>query len=373
MFDKIKIERKLLKQLDFGMLFTLVLIVVFSIFNIYSAKHLTDGNHYMKMQIIWLFIGLFLVYITLIFDYTLIKNFTPIFYWICIILLILSKFSPFKKVVNGAASWMVIAGISFQPSEFAKLAMILMMAKMINNMEGSINQSKNFFKLAGIAFIPMILILTQPDMGMTMVSFFIVLGIFFIAGLDLRVIGGGLVGIIVSIVIVWNSTLMPQYWKTRLVSFLNPEADELGSGLQLIEALKGIGSGGLLGKGFLKGTQIAGGFIPEAHTDFIFSVVGEEWGLLGGIILLIAYGILIYKIIKIARTSKDEFGTILCVGIVSNFLFAVYQNIGMTIGLAPITGITLPFMSYGGSSMLTSFVALGLVLNVGMRRKKINF
>jgi rod shape determining protein RodA len=219
----------------------------------------------------------------------------------------------------------------------------------------------------------MALIVIQPDMGMTMVSFFTVLGIFYIAGLNSKVIVGGISGVIIAIAAVWNSPLMEVYWKQRLTSFLNPEADELGAGLQLISSLIGVGSGGILGKGFLNGTQIAGGFIPEAHTDFIFSVVGEEWGLVGAAVLLILYALLLYRFIKIARNSKDIFGMILCVGVISTTLFSILQNIGMTIGIMPITGITLPLMSYGGSSVLTNFMAIGLVLNVGMRKKKINF
>jgi len=141
----------------------------------------------------------------------------------------------------------------------------------------------------------------------------------------------------------------------------------------LTQSLIGIGSGGVLGKGFRKGTQTALSFIPEAHTDFVFAVVGEEWGLVGAVILLILYGVLIYRFIKIAKTSKDWFGSIVCVGVISTFLFSLIQNIGMTIGMMPVTGITLPLMSYGGSSILSSFMAIGLVLNVCMRRKKINF
>jgi rod shape determining protein RodA len=219
----------------------------------------------------------------------------------------------------------------------------------------------------------MALIVIQPDMGMTMVCFFIVLGIFYVAGLNSKVILWGIASVIIVIAIIWNSPLMEHYWKVRLTSFLNPEADELGSGLQLISSMVGIGSGGILGKGFLKGTQIAGGFVPEAHTDFIFSVVGEEWGLVGAAILIFVYGMLIIRFIKISANAKDIFGSILCIGVVSTFLFSILQNIGMTIGIMPITGITLPLMSYGGSSILTSFMSIGLVLNVGMRKKKINF
>lgn len=377
MLEKLKINRKLLKQLDFSLIVVVIIIVAIGTLNIYSATQPSDRSfvnlYYVKRQIGWLFIGLFIVYITLLFDYVLLSNYAPIFYWAGVLLLLLNKFTSFGKTTKGATSWVKIGPISLQPSEFVKLGIIIMLAKKLNDMEGEINKAKNFFILLLYAAIPMLLIVIQPDMGMTMVCFFIVLGIFFVAGLDMKVILGGLTSIVILVAAVWNSGIMKSYWKGRLVSFLHPEQYELTLGLQLIQSKIGIGSGGILGKGFLKGTQVSGGFIPEAYTDFIFSVVGEEWGLVGSVILLILFAILIYKFIKIGKNSKDIFGSVICTGIASYFIFAILQNIGMTIGLAPITGITLPFMSYGGSSMITNFIALGLILNVGMRRKKINF
>ena len=372
MLGKIQIGRKFLRELDFTIILTIIVLGIFSSINVYSATHLKFGNYYLKAQLIWLVVGLFLTYFILIFDYSIIQNYANLIYWFGIFLLVLND-TIFKSTVNGASSWMKIGSFSMQPSEFAKLGMIIMLAKQLSDMEGRINDLRNFFKLTAYAALPMILIIIQPDMGMTMVCFFIVLGIYFAAGLDLRIIGGGILGLVAAIAVVWNSPLMETYWKTRLVSFLDPEADELGSGLQLIQSQIGIGSGGILGKGFLKGTQISGGFIPESHTDFIFAVVGEEWGLIGALALLFLYGIIIYKLVGIAKNSKDIFGSVICVGVISTLLFSILQNIGMTIGIMPITGITLPFMSYGGSSMLTGFMSLGLVLNIGMRRKKINF
>lgn len=372
MLEKLKISRKFLRELDITVIIAVILLVIFSSVNIYSATHLKHGNYYLKAQLIWLVVGLFLTYFILIFDYSIIQNYATVIYWFGVFLLILND-TIFKSTINGASSWMKIGPFSMQPSEFAKLGMIIMLAKQLNDMEGKINNLGNFLKLTAYAAVPMVLIIIQPDMGMMMVCFFIVLGIYFAAGLDLKIIGGGIAGIIAAIAIVWNSPLMETYWKTRLLSFVNPEADELGSGLQLIQSQIGIGSGGILGKGFLKGTQISGGFIPEAHTDFIFAVVGEEWGLIGAIALLFLYGIIIYKLINISKNSKDIFGSVICVGVISTLLFSILQNMGMTIGIMPITGITLPFMSYGGSSMLTAFMSIGVALNIGMRRKKINF
>ncbi|WP_414648724.1 rod shape-determining protein RodA [Clostridium sp.] len=369
MLQNLKINKKLLRELDYSVIILAICIVIFGGINIYSATNKDYGNYYAKMQIVWLILSLIAVYVLLVFDYMLIENYAVIIYWAGIILLVINDI--FGSTANGATSWIRIGGAGLQPSEFAKIGMIIMLAKKLDEMEGKINNPKNLFHLMFYAAVPMLLIIIQPDMGMTMVSFFIVLGIFYCIGLDSKVIIGGITSIVLLVVGVWNSPIMKPYWKARLTSFLHPELNQQGSGLQLIQSKLAIGSGGIFGRGFEKGVQFNS--VPENHTDFIFSVLGEEWGLIGALILILLYGILIYKLIKIAKGSKDVFGTVICVGFISNLLFSIMQNIGMTMGLMPITGITLPFMSYGGSSLLTSFMALGLVLNVGMRRKKINF
>jgi len=367
--QSLKISKKLLRELDYGTIIFAICIVIFGCINIYSATVKNSGTHFFKMQIIWLILGLIVMYVLLAFDYMLIENYAVIIYWAGVVLLIIGDI--FGKVTNGANSWINIGPISIQPSEFAKIGMTIMLAKKLDGMEGRINDSKNLLELMFYAAVPMILIVIQPDMGMTMVSFFIVLGIFYCIGLNYKVIIGGITSILLLVVGVWNSPIMQSYWKVRLLSVLTPDKNVLGSGLQLVQSKIAIGSGGILGRGFGKGVQF--NFIPENYTDFIFAVLSEEWGLIGALVLILLYGIIIYRLIKIAKESKDIFGSVLCVGFISSILFSIMQNIGMTIGVMPITGITLPFMSYGGSSILTCFISLGLVLNVGMRRKKINF
>ena len=367
--QNLRLNKKLLRELDYSVIIVAICIVIFGCISIYSATSKNYGTKLVKMQIIWLIVSIAVMYVLLVFDYMLIENYAVIIYWAGVALLIYGD--VFGTVVNGARSWINIGIGTLQPSEFAKIGMIIMLAKKLDEMEGKINEPRNFFKLMFYAAVPMSLIIIQPDMGMTMVSFFIVLGIFYCIGLDLKVVIGGITSILFLIVGVWNSSIMKPYWKGRLMAVLHPEQYELGYGLQLIQSRLAIGSGGIFGRGFGKGVQFNS--VPENHTDFIFAVLAEEWGLIGALVLLLLYGFLIYRLIKIAKESKDIFGTVICVGVVSNLLFSIFQNIGMTIGLMPITGITLPFMSYGGSSLLTSFMSLALVLNIGMRRKKINF
>ena len=382
MLEKFKINKKLFKQLDFGIISICITIVLFGSLNILSATQwiyrgsnmgsTTINYHYLKMQLLWLVIGLIAMYLVLLIDYTVIQSYANVIYWCGIFLLFLNAVMPHK--VNGAESWLKIGSLpSFQPSEFAKIGLIIIISKKLDDMEGNVNNIKNFLILAGYAIIPVAFLLKQPDMGMTMFFFFILLGMFFIAGLNSKAIVGGLIGVFFSVALVWNSGIIKTYQKSRLISFLYPDADPLGTGLQLVQSQIGIGKGGIFGTGFLKGSWAAVGSTPESSTDCIFSVLGEEWGLVGAIFLLALYGLLIYKFVRIAKNSKDIFGTMLTAGVISIFLFSVLQNIGMNIGIMPITGLTLPFMSYGGSSIITTFLCVGLVLNVGMRRKKINF
>lgn len=375
MLDKLSIDRKLIRHFDFGIIFVAILIVLFGCLNIYNASMSKYGFSYAKLQLMWLGVGLVVLYVMVMVDYTILSNYATLIYWAGVVLLLYNDLT--STAVKGASAWISIGSRALQPSEFAKLGMIIMIAKKLDDMEGNINNFKNFCILTFYAAVPMALIVIQPDMGMTMVCFFIVLGMYFLAGLNLKVIFGGLTTVVVGIVVVWNSDLMQAYWKKRLTIFLNPESDELGYGLQLIQSQIGIGSGSIFGSGAKigsrAGTSFVSQFVPEAHTDFIFAMVGEKWGFIGAVALLLLYCILLYKILKVARRSKDLFGSLICVGVFSSFLFSIIQNIGMTIGIMPITGITLPFMSYGGSSLMTNFIALGLVVNVGMRKKKINF
>lgn len=374
--SKFKMNLKNLKKVDILMFISILLITMFGILNIYLAKKVSTGGMIFPLKQSLFFVGaIILLYFVLAIDYSIIKAFTPIFYWTSIALLVLVLI--IGSTINGAQGWIRLGPLSFQPAELAKIATVMMMGKKLEDMDGEINNLKNFFVLAFYAIIPAGLIVIQPDMGMTMVLFFMVLGVFFIGGLDKRIILGGLGALIVGIVLVWNSGVIQDYQKRRITSFRNPETDTSGSGYHLRQSLIAIGSGGFFGTLDSLANDGTGGYasqyVPEIQTDFIFSQICQQWGTFGAICLLALYGLLISRMINIARTAKDLFGTILTTGMIAYFLFAIWQNIGMTIGLMPITGITLPLVSYGGSSLATTILSLGLVLNIGMRRKKLNF
>ncbi len=373
MLKQFKLNMKLIKEIDKALLISLILLILYGILNIYLCP---EGESYAKTQVYWFILSMFALYIFIAVDYTIIFSYVPIFYWGSVALLIIVMIPQIGIVVNGARGWIALGGARIQPAEFAKIGIILMIAKKLEDMEGKINDVKNLAIVVFYAAVPVLLIIRQPDMGMCMVCFFIVLGIFYIMGLDIQIICGGVISLFLAIVLIWNLGLIDTYQKTRVTAFLNSEVDN-ASTYNLRQSLIGIGSGGILGSrlSFSKygSSSYSASNVPEVRTDFIFAEIADQWGFLGAIVLLTLYGFLIYRMISISRISKDIFGSVICVGIISYFLFAIFQNIGMTIGLMPITGITLPLISYGGSSLLTTVVSVGLVINIGMRRKKIFF
>lgn len=368
---KSTVSLKQLRNLDISIVFCLLLICAFGLANIFSTTHSTYGTHYFVSQMVWIGVGLAVVYLAIAIDYNIIAKYCSIFYWLSIALLVYTDVS--SHAVKGAKAWISFGSISIEPGEFVKLSLALLLAKKIHDYEGKINIPKNLAILLLYVLLPIILLMKQPDLGVALICFCVALGIFFIGGLDSKVILAGLIGISIFSTLLWNSGLIKDYQKARITSYLNQDDDLSGQGLQLFQSKIAIGSGGIFGDGYLKGSQINSGAIPEDHTDFIFSAVGEEWGLTGETALLVLYSIILFKIVSISRGSKDILGTLTCIGIMSGFLFSILQNIGMTIGLMPISGITLPFMSYGGSSIISNFTAIGFVLNVAVRKTKINF
>ena len=369
------IPKKLLDNINFGLLINVILICMLGIVTISNATQALKGGtlKFFEFQIIWTIVGLGLLIATVLIDYNTIKQYYKLIFFANLVLLLVVV--ALGKVVNGANSWMKIGTFGIEPSEFMGLSLIIVLAKKIEEYEGNINNLKNISILFLYAIPPIILIYMQPNLGMALVLVAIVIGMLFMGGLNFRIFFGGIIASAAAVLGVWFSPIqiLKVYQKNRISIFLNPQNDQLGAGYHIMQSKLAIGSGELFGMGLGHGIISQSGYLPEAQTDFIFSVLGEQFGFIGTCVLVILYALIIFNCLKIARLAKDKFGDMVVIGVVSMLMFHIVENIGMTIGLMPVAGITLPFMSYGGSSMLTNMIAIGLVLNVRIRKNKINF
>ncbi|ADL07513.1 rod shape-determining protein RodA [Thermosediminibacter oceani] len=364
-------EPKLLKNLEYQIIIVIVLIAALSILTISSATHATAPGgsfHYTKMQFIWFLLGLLMMAAVLMMDYHTIAMLSNAIYIVNLVMLLVVLFMG--KTTMGAQRWIPIGPFSFQPSEFSKLAVIITLAKYLDKKK-TINSLKDLILVFVHVGTPMLLIMKQPDLGTSLVLLAIMFGMIFVAGTNPRLLLGTIAAGVASLPVLWQ--FLHDYQEMRILIFLNPNLDPLGYGYHVIQSKIAIGSGRFLGKGLFQGTQNQLDFIPEQQTDFIFAVLGEELGFIGGMFLLILFFTLIYRTIRIAFRSRDVLGTYMATGVASMWAFQVLVNVGMTMGLMPVTGIPLPFMSYGGSSLLMNMMAVGLVLNIGMRRQKILF
>jgi rod shape determining protein RodA len=365
------LDRKLVKNIDIGIIISTILLIICGMIAISSATHITSGGSIgtLKVQIVAFILGTIGILVILLIDY---KNFGDIYmiiYGTNIFLLVLVLIVGFST--KGTKGWIDFGPVNFQPSEVVKLGFILTFAKYLEKKKDNLNRIIDVLPALMHLGIIVGLILLQPDFGTAMVFIFIAIFMLYAAGIGYKLIVGAFGIFLGSLPVLWN-LLMP-YQKKRILVFFNPELDPMGAGYHVIQSETAIGSGKFMGKGIFQGTQNNLGFIPERHTDFIFSVIGEETGLIGALVILLLFTWLLLRCIHIAKVSKDDYGMLICVGITAMFLFHVLENIGMTIGLMPVTGIPLPFISYGGSSLLTNMAAVGLVLNVGMRRQVIRF
>lgn len=376
--NKFNIRR--MKSIEVPLLVSMIVLSLFGILNIYlctKGEKFSSPYYFVKRQFIWFAVSMIIMYLILCLDYRDIYDVTNLIYWATIVLLVAVWIPGIGRKVNGAYGWINLRICQIQPAELAKFSLILMLSKQIQDMDGRINDIRNLCILAAYSALPMFLILIQKDMGMTMVCFFIVLGILFLAGLDKRIIYGGFSALLIIIVILWNSNLILDHQKARIKEFISPVSSDNSNGYQLNQGLIGVGAGGLFGNKLYLDPTIEEGYtsshVPEVQTDFIFTAISEQWGFVGAIFILTLYGIMIVKMINISKTARDIYGSLISIGMVSYILFAIFQNIGMTIKLMPITGITLPLLSYGGSSLLTTIAAITLVINIGMHRKALYF
>lgn len=367
-----KLENKLLKKINYSLIIVVLAICLIGIVMIASATYSLGYERFIKTQVVSIFMGLIAIIVILFIDYnTLSKFYIPIYIFSNLLLVAVLVFGTGAEQW-GANRWIRIGGFQFQPSDFAKIGIIIALAKMLDDHKDSIEKVSTLVKIFAFAGVPMVLIYAQPDLGTTMAFAFFTLGMIFVAGLRYKhILFTGIAGLITA-PIAWFF-LLQDYHKDRIITFLYPDLDPMGKGYHAIQSRLAVGNGMIFGKGLLQGTQSQFGFLPEKHTDFIFSVLAEELGFIGVTVLLILYSVMLIKCINIARDAKDDFGAYIVTGVAFMLGFHIFANIGMTIGLMPVTGKPLPFVSYGGTFMLSNMIAIGLVLNVNMRRDKINF
>jgi rod shape determining protein RodA len=426
-------------EIDFVLLIIVVMLTSFGILFIFSSGITSTGevvsNEYLK-QILWGLTGLLVALTLALIDYRRVYDFSFYLYVAMLILLVYTR--VFGRVVNGARSWVGIGSVGIQPSEFAKIATILYLAHYLDVSRRAHEDVRRFLTSCGIVFVPVILILSQPDLGTSLVFLPILLVMTFIAGIPRRFVAylAGFIGLtgfltvlplwqqyilkgafpslmtfsnskavfalifsftliaIIAIIgyrryarryfywIVYGTTLtiaslaasfaarivLKDYQIMRLIVFLDPNVDPRGSGWNIIQSITAIGSGGFLGKGYLQGTQSHYRFLPQQSTDFIFSIFSEEWGFVGGVLVFSLFLALSLRLVRIMKTTSDPYGAYIAAGLSAMYVFHFLVNVGMTMGVMPITGIPLLFMSYGGSSLLAAMTGIGFAMSIYMRR-----
>jgi rod shape determining protein RodA len=355
------------RDFDWTLLGMVLVLCIISVLEIYSATLHTKYVGFHTKQVFWIVAGLIAMFLFAKIDYHKMLDFVPWAYGVCIVSLLAVLAVGHKAL--GAKRWIKIGPMQFQPSEWVKLVLILMMARYFANLGGRSLTWKDIFKAFALVGVPMLLVLKQPDLGTTLTYAPILVAGLFLGGINVRqalILGTCGLALVAG---VWTSgKMLKPYQKARLTSFVNPDNDPKGSGYQTKQSLIAIGSGGVWGKGAAKGTQTQGDFLPIPHADFIFAAFGEEHGFVGALFVLLLYFFILMRLIQNAQTAADLSGSLLIMGVVAVLTFEIAVNVGMVIGFMPVTGIPLPLMSYGGSSVLFTFLALGAAMNVRMRR-----
>jgi rod shape determining protein RodA len=324
---------------------------------------------FVKKVLIFLVLGSILMAVIALFDYRRLIDYWPVIYGGSAILLLL-VLTPAGRTVSGTQGWFQIGPFQLQPSELAKLGLIIGFSGLASQFRGDLDVRRVVMLLA-VCGVPMVLVMLQPDLGTTLVSVAVSFALLLVAGVPPRILGALAVLAVLGTAGVLSSGVLKQYQRDRLTTFIEQDrpAEASGAAAFNLEAAKqAIGSGGLTGKGLFKGPYTRGANVPEQQTDFIFTAVGEQLGFVGAGLLVAGLGVIVWRVWRAAQLARDEFGTLLCTGVMVMILVQAFENIGMTMGIMPITGIPLPFVSYGGSSLMTMFVGIGLVLSVHMRR-----
>jgi rod shape determining protein RodA len=366
-------ERRPIRHLDPVLLVATAALAIVGLLMVYSSTRTAlnalglDPGVYVKKQAAFLALGVVVVLLMTAFDYRFLKVYAGIIYVASLALLVLVR-TPIGSTVRGSQRWFSLFGFQFAPSEVTKLAVIVMLAALLSELRSRELSLSDVYRATAIAALPALLVFLQPDLGTSIVIASVLVGVLVVAGARARQLGVLALMAVVLILGAFQLGLVKDYQIARLTGFFDPQNDPQRTDWNRHQAEIAIGSGGLTGRGYLKGPQTNLDFVPEQHTDFIFTVVGEEFGFVGAIGVLLLFGVLIWRAFRIALLSKDPFGTYVAAGIASMFAIQIFVSVGMTIGIMPITGIPLPFVSYGGSSLLTNCVAVGMLLNVHMRR-----
>jgi len=339
--------------------------------NWFSSQHL-DPQYYLKRHVINIIIGLAMSYVTTMIDYRLLRAYTPIVWGLGVLGLIAVLTPGVGSTVNGAKAWIALpGGFQIQPAELAKISIILGISMILSerNGVGDDPSDRDVLKALAVASIPIMLIMLQPDLGTTLIISAAIVIMIAVSGAPTRWVAGLLLLALLGGFAAVKAGVVSEYQIKRLQSFVNPGADPQLSGYQLRQARITIGSGGILGRGLFHGPQTNGRFVPEQQTDFIFTVAGEETGFLGCSLLLLFFGLFFWRAFLIAQRTNDLFGRLVCVGVIAWFALQTFENIGMSMGLMPMTGVPLPFTSYGGSSMFATLIGVGLLQNVHLRSR----
>lgn len=365
-----KLDR-LTENLDFTLLFAVVFLCFYGLLILYSSTRLAvtaggDPYFFVKLQSLRILSGFLFLTIISFIDYHNLERYSQLIYFGAIVLLAMVIISG--RLTYGARRWLVIGSFDFQPSEFAKIALIIFLADFLS--KNKLKFDNFFYYLVPFIYTGLLILLVfmQPDLGTSLVYLAILIIMLFVAGIKIKFLVFTFLAGISSIPVIW--IFLKDYQKNRLILFLNPNLDPLGGGYNVIQSRIAIGSGGFLGNGIFSGLQSQLNFLPAQHTDFIFSVVGEELGFVGTTLLLGLYAIILWRGIKIALEARDLFGSLLATGVVSFLFFHIIVNIGMAMGMLPATGLPLPFLSYGGTFMISNLIVIGILLNVELHKVK---
>jgi rod shape determining protein RodA len=329
-----------------------------------------DPEYYLKRHTLNILIGSLLAYGTTLIDYRLLRAYTPIIWLASVIGLVIVLIPGLGSEINGSQAWISLpGGFQFQPAELAKIAIIVGIAMIMADRENAQDDPNDLdvLKALAISAVPVLLIVAQPDLGTVLIISAAILAMIAASGAPSRWVIGLLILAVLGVFTAIQTGAVSQYQIARLQSFVDPSADPQATGYQLRQSRITIGSGGILGKGLFNGPQTNGRFVPEQQTDFIFTVAGEELGFIGCSVILALYLLFFIRAFAICRRSSDLFGRLVCIGVIAWFSFQTFENIGMTMGLMPMTGVPLPFLSYGGSSMFANLIGVGLLQNVHAR------